>query len=80
MLSERLQILLEPHQRQALDREARRSGRPIGALVREAIDARYDADRERRLEAARRMRSAQPAGPELSPEEIERLIRTEHDH
>lgn len=79
MLSERLQILLEPAQRALLDRESKRSGRPIGELVREAVEARYGGAPKRRRAAVRAMRAVEPAGPELEPDEIEQLIRAEHD-
>ena len=79
MLSERLQILLQPRQRDLLDREARRTGRPIGELVREAIDERFDAERERKLAAVREIEERAPIGVELSPETIERMIASEHD-
>jgi predicted DNA-binding protein len=78
MLSERFQILLEPRQRQALDRESKRTGRPIGELIREAIDARFDADREARIAAFEEV-SRMRAEIRLSPEEIERMIQSEHD-
>ncbi len=78
MPKERLQLLLEPRQRVALDRESTRTGRPIGELVRDAIDARFDADRERRLEAFERIRVGR-VDIKLSPEEIERMIQSEHD-
>lgn len=39
MLSERLQILLTPAQRERLERIAVREGRSIGAVIRAAIDA-----------------------------------------
>ncbi len=78
MPKERLQLLIEPRQRVMLDRESTRTGRPIGELIREAIDARYDGDRERRLEALEEMKRRQ-VDINLTPEEIERMIRSEHD-
>lgn len=78
MAKERLQLLIEPRQRVALDRESTRTGRPIGELVRDAIDARYDADRERRMAAFEEMKRMR-VEINLSPEEIERLIQTKYD-
>lgn len=78
MPKERLQLLLEPRQRVLLDRESTRTGRPIGELVRDAIDSRFDGDRERRLEALERIRNRR-VEVGLSPEEIERMIQSEHD-
>jgi len=81
MLSSRLQILLTPEHRARLDAEAKRTGKPIGELVRDAIDARYEGvTREARLaavaemrEVAKRSRSDAP-----SPEELNRMIDEEH--
>jgi predicted DNA-binding protein len=66
MKSERFQILLEPDQRGRLDRESARTGKPIGALIREAIDARY-GDREKRRAAVAGMRSVADRQPEPDP-------------
>ena len=78
MAKERLQLLIEPRQRVMLDRESLRTGRPIGELIREAIDARYDGDRERRRAAVEEMRKRR-VKINLSPEELERIIQSEHD-
>ncbi len=40
----RVQILLEPAQHTALEREARRRATSVAALVREAVDRRYAAE------------------------------------
>ncbi len=37
----RTQISLTPEERRALDRESRRTGRSISALIREAVEAVY---------------------------------------
>lgn len=78
MAKERLQLLIEPRQRAILDRESRRTGRPIGELVREAIDARYGADREAKRRAFEEMKGRRIT-ISLTPEEIERMIQSEHD-
>jgi predicted DNA-binding protein len=43
---ERTQIYLSREQAAALDREAKRTGTTRSHLIREAIDARYGADRD----------------------------------
>ncbi len=78
MAKERLQLLIEPRQRVILDRESTRTGRPIGELVRDAIDAQYDGNRERRLAAFEEMKKRR-VEIDLTPEEIERMIASEHD-
>lgn len=77
MAKERLQLLIEPRQRVVLDRESRRTGRPIGELVRDAIDARYDADREAKRRAFEEIERRR-INVSLTPEEIERMIQSEH--
>ncbi|MBI4220953.1 MAG: ribbon-helix-helix protein, CopG family [Chloroflexi bacterium] len=51
-LSERLEVRLPPPTMQRLRREARRRGISIGALVREALDRLFEAERQTRLDAA----------------------------
>ena len=73
MLKERLQILVDSEQRRRLDLEARRRGVSIGAVVREAIDARLaspDAAQKRR--AIEEMRAA-PRVPHHAPDELNRI-------
>ena len=78
MLKERLQVLISAEQRLRLEEEARRAGMSVGALVREAIDARVGApslaDRRRAFAAVTAMR-----GRYLSPEELEALGDDERD-
>jgi len=78
MLRERLQVLISAEQRLRLEEEARRAGMSVGALVREAIDARFGApnlaDRRRAFAAVTAMR-----GRYLSPEELEALGDDERD-
>ena len=78
MLKERLQILVSAEQRLRLEEEARLAGKSVGALVREAIDARFGApslvDRRRAFSAVTAMR-----GRYLSPEELEALGDDERD-
>jgi hypothetical protein len=52
MLNRRLQVLLDDERFELLARESARTGTPVGALVRRAIDHEYslpgeDAERER---------------------------------
>jgi hypothetical protein len=55
-LSERVQVLLSPAQTQRLKAIARREGRSVGSLIREAVEERYfRQDEEQRLAAVRRM-------------------------
>ncbi len=67
-LSRRTQLLLDDERHRRLEEEARRTGRSIGALVREAIDVRFDleAQAERRSTAARTLLEA-PGPPNPSP-------------
>ena len=78
MLKERLQVLISAEQRLRLEEEARRAGMSVGALVREAIDARFGApslaDRRRAFAAVTAMH-----GRYLSPEELEALGDDERD-
>lgn len=76
MLTERLQILVDREQRRRLEEEARRSGRSVGAIVREAIDARVGARRvEERLRAVEAITNLD--GVYLPPDELEELIDEE---
>jgi predicted DNA-binding protein len=61
-LSRRLQVLIDEERMERLRRESERTGAPVGAVVRQAIDARLGlaADRERAASAARRLLDAEP--------------------
>jgi hypothetical protein len=78
MLTERLQILVSPEQRRRLEGEARRTGSSVGALVREAIDARFGStgadERRRAVEEIVAMR-----GTFLPVEELEAIVDEERD-
>lgn len=79
MLNQRLQLLLTPEQRRRLDEEASARGESIGALVREAIDARFTStSRAKRVKAVEEI-AAMRGGPAPSPEEINRLVAEEHE-
>lgn len=53
-MERRLQILLDRHRYGLVEREAKRSGRSVAAVIREAIDLQLDDDAARRREGARR--------------------------
>jgi hypothetical protein len=76
-LSRRTQLLLDDERHRRLEQEARRTGRSVGSLVREAIDARYDlqAQSGRRQAAADTLLAApRPADPEPDWAEVEREL------
>lgn len=78
MLSERLQILVSPEQRQRLEGEARQKGASVGALVRDAIDARFGStaagERRRAVEEIAAM-----SGTYLPVEELEAILAEERE-
>ncbi len=51
MYSERTQVLLSPEQLERLKRLARRDGRSVGAVIRDAVDAFTVGSTDRRLTA-----------------------------
>ncbi len=66
-LTRRLQVLIDPERHELLKREAERTGAPVGAIVRAAIDEKLAGsdDESRRSEAARRLLAApRPRGSE----------------
>ncbi len=79
MLSERLQILVTPEQRSQLESEAKRRGSSVGALIRDAIDARLGGvSREERIEAVEAIAQLE-GGRFISPEELNRIFEQERD-
>lgn len=54
-MEHRLQLLLDEERYSHLAAESAASGRSIAALIREAIDTRWNADAERRQAAAQRV-------------------------
>lgn len=58
MLSERLQILIDPARRRRLEQEATTRGTSVAALIREAIDATFPATSDDRRAAADRLLAA----------------------
>lgn len=77
MYSERMQILLSPEQRRRLEHEAQATGKPVSALVREAIDARYPTvTREERIAAAEYIASLRADVPPID----ELLVLIDESH
>ena len=76
-LSHRTQLLLDDERHRRLEEESRRTGRSIAALVREAIDARYELARQstgRRRAAAELLSAPRPSDPEPDWVEVEREL------
>jgi len=79
MITERVQVLLTPAQRRRLEDVARRQGRSVASLVREAVDARYGTiDVEERLAAVEAI-GAMRGGRYLTPEQINRAVEEERE-
>jgi len=81
MYNERMQILVSPEQRRTLEVEAEARSMSVAALVREAIDARFDTvDRARRRVAFEELQRIAARGEEvaLTPEELNRRIDESH--
>jgi len=79
MLTERLQVLVSRAQRRRLEVEARRRGTSLGALIREAVDARAHtvplAERRRAVAAIKAM----SAGRFLAAGTLERIVDEERE-
>lgn len=54
VMEKRLQLLLDQHRYELVSREAESSGRSVAAVIREAIDQRFDDEQATRAAAARR--------------------------
>jgi len=55
MYTERTQVLLSPEQLQRLKRQARRSKRSVGAVIREAVDSYTSVPADERRDAIERL-------------------------
>jgi hypothetical protein len=79
MLTERLQVLMSKEQRRRLESEAKRRRSSVGALIREAIDARVaSATPEERARAIAEIKTMR-GGRFLSPSELERIVDEERE-
>jgi hypothetical protein len=74
MYSERLQILLTPHQRRHLQQEAKRRGTSVTALIREAVDQHLGVIPERDRERAYRSIVARQARF-VPPDQLDELVK-----
>jgi transposase len=77
VLSRRTQLLLDDERHRRLEEEARRTGRSIASLVREAIDLRYEVAQQsadRRRAAATLLDAPRPSGPEPDWADVEREL------
>lgn len=75
MLKRRLQVLVDDDRYERLTRESKRSGAPVGELVRRAIDREYPPKESDRAAAARALLAMPPPpgeGPEPDWEEQKR--------
>jgi predicted DNA-binding protein len=76
-LSHRTQLLLDEERHRRLEQEARRQGRSVASLIREAIDMRLGLGEEakhRRDAAAWMLATSRPTDPEPPIETEEELI------
>ena len=79
MLTERLQVLVSRAQRRRLELEARRRGVSVGALIREAVDARAPrVPLEERRRAVAEIK-ALSGGKFLSTEALEQIVDEERE-
>lgn len=77
ILSHRTQLLLDDERHARLEDEARRTGRSVASLVREAIDLRFGAEdgAARRQAAATALLAApRPSDPEPDWADVEREL------
>lgn len=76
-LSHRTQLLLDDERHRRLEEEARRTGRSIASLVREAIDTRYELKQQgagRHRAAAVLLDAPRPVDPEPNWSEVKREL------
>ncbi|TMC77080.1 MAG: hypothetical protein E6J15_04650 [Chloroflexi bacterium] len=79
MFTERLQVLMTKEQRRHLETEAKRRRSSVGALIREAIDARApSATPEQRTLAIAEIK-AMRGGRFRSPSELEQIVDEERE-
>lgn len=79
MFKERLQLLISKEQRRRLEDEAARRDASVASVIREAIDVHFGTvDRSARLRAVDELRAMED-GRFLAPDELDRVIASEHD-
>ncbi len=79
MLNERLQLLISPEQRRALEAEADRREASVASVIREAIDVHLGiVNRSARLRAVEEIRAMQ-GGKFLTPDELNREVAAERE-
>lgn len=76
MLTQRLEVRLDPRTMRLLREEARRRRLPMGELVRDAIDRLLREDRQERLTAAEAL--CQVEAPVAEWEDMKREIEAGH--
>ena len=83
VMERRLQLLLDQERYNRVEEEAKRSGRSVAAVIREAIDLRFDASTGARAAAARELlrMTAGRAGTGTEPDwaETKALMEAELD-
>lgn len=79
MVTDRLEVRLDPDHRRKLSELAAARRAPVSELVREMIDRAYEADlRERRLRAVREL-AAMEIEDVPDPETLKRQLDSAHD-
>jgi hypothetical protein len=80
--SHRMQLLLDEERRRRLEHEARRTGRSVASLIREAIDMRLGlgGEAKRRREAAERLLATpRPGGREAEWPAVDQELQDAHE-
>ena len=79
MITERLEVRLDPERKRKLGEIARENRRPVAEAVRQLIDQGYEEVlRERRLRAVEEIRGLSIPVPE-DPEELHAILAQSHD-
>ncbi len=66
-LDRRVQVLFDPNQYNALEREASAKGKSVGALIREAVDDRLRASTTSKQDALAQLLARADSVPALGP-------------
>ncbi|MFP5345575.1 MAG: CopG family transcriptional regulator [Actinomycetes bacterium] len=78
-MEHRLQLRLDDERYAAVEAEARRSGRSVAAVIREAIDYRYLPDAARRRQAGRRLLAVSTGRQEREPDWEDAMIACDRE-